>query len=137
VILSVGETLDIGALGDVPENVLVRRFVPQLEVLERTDLFLTHGGMNSTSESLWHGVPMLVFPQIGDQFFVAQRVGELGVGIPLEAERISADYLRAQAERALGDVSYREKAAQVQESLRAAGGYVTAADEVLRFVGQR
>ncbi|MEZ4836573.1 MAG: hypothetical protein R2873_32045 [Caldilineaceae bacterium] len=137
VILSVGNTLDIAALGAIPENVRVRRSVPQLEVLERTDLFLTHGGMNSTGESLWYAVPMLVFPQIGDQFFVAHRVRELGAGIQLHPERINPDYLRAQAERVLADASYRKNARRAQESLRAAGGYVTAADEVLRFVGRQ
>ena len=134
VVLSVGDRLDLAALGTVPENVLVRRAVPQLDVLEHTDLFLTHGGMNSVSESLWFGVPVLVFPQMGDQFFVAHRVAELGAGLTLAANQISPQMLREQAEQILADDAYRANARRIQESLRAAGGYMKAADEVMGFV---
>ncbi len=134
VVLSVGDRLDLEALGDVPENVLVRRSVPQLDVLERTHLFLTHGGMNSVSESLWFGVPVIVFPQIGDQFFVGHRVAELGAGITLSTNQIDPEVLREQVEQILADDSYRANARRIGESLRAAGGYVKAADEVVGFI---
>jgi MGT family glycosyltransferase len=137
VVLSVGNSLDLATLGDVPENVLVRRSVPQLELLERADLFFTHGGMNSVSESLWFGVPVIVFPQIGDQFFVSHRVEELGAGVTLTPDQIDPNTLRAQAERILANGTFRTNAARLRESLRAAGGYAAAADEVMRFVDGR
>lgn len=59
-ILSVGKHTDIGVLTDIPDNFTVRPFVPQLDVLQRADAFITHGGMNSVHEGLVYGVPLVV-----------------------------------------------------------------------------
>jgi len=45
VILSVGTQTQIEELGDIPKNLIVRNYVPQLEVLQHAKLFVTHGGM--------------------------------------------------------------------------------------------
>ncbi|HEX6552489.1 MAG TPA: MFS transporter, partial [Ktedonobacteraceae bacterium] len=58
----------------------MRDFVPQLEILQRAALFITHGGMNSASEGMYYGVPLIVIPQAQDQFYVAKRVTRLKAG---------------------------------------------------------
>ncbi len=60
---SVGTQTQIAELGDTPTNFIVRNYEPQLEVLQHAKLFITHGGMNSTSEGLYYGVPLIVLPQ--------------------------------------------------------------------------
>lgn len=125
------------ALTDVPPHILVRDFVPQLQILERADLFITHNGMNSTTESLYYGVPMLGLPQHYEQSVTAERVAARGAGIALGTSppygRFAAAELRATADRILGDATYRENARALGETLRSAGGHVRAADEILLF----
>ncbi|HEY1011385.1 MAG TPA: macrolide family glycosyltransferase, partial [Herpetosiphonaceae bacterium] len=133
IVLSVGQTIDLAALGEPPANFVVRRHVPQLEILRRADLFVSHGGMNSASESLLYGVPLLVVPQIGDQFFVAARVRELGAGLSLANADIAPERLRLLAETILAEPSFRRQAAKLGASLREAGGFERAADEVQAF----
>src|ERR1700712_18314 len=81
VLLSIGHRTDPAELGELPANAIVRRSVPQLAVLARAELFVTHGGMNSACESLVHGVPMVVYPQTADQPRVAARLEQLGAGV--------------------------------------------------------
>src|SRR5688572_19254618 len=50
-------------------------------MLECAQLFITHGGYNSIRESIRAGVPMAVLPQFSDQFYNADRVQELGLGL--------------------------------------------------------
>ena len=69
--MSIGSKIDPASLGVIPNNFIVRPHVPQLEVLRRADLFITHGGMNSVSEGCWYGVQMIVLPQVGDQVVIA------------------------------------------------------------------
>ena len=80
VIISVGKRFDVGKLKKVPSNIHVYNSVPQLEVLKMADVFVTHGGMNSVSEALVYGVPMVVIPFVSDQPVNARCIEKLGVG---------------------------------------------------------
>jgi MGT family glycosyltransferase len=128
--------VDAASLGPVPENFELRKFAPQLEILPRASLFLTHGGMNSVSEALWHAVPLLVFPQHGDQHLVAARVAELGAGLVLRPEDIEPGRLREMADRVLNAPAFRAGARQVAESFHTAGGPSRAASEILTWSRQ-
>ena len=73
VVLSIGQRVDVAALRPIPHNIIVRPHVPQLPLLERADLFITHAGMNSINEGLYYNVPLLLVPQQLEQALVAQR----------------------------------------------------------------
>lgn len=128
VIVSAGSA-DLSALGQIPANFIARSSVPQLEILRRADLFITHGGMNSVQESLYFGVPMVVLPQQTEQLFNGRIVAQAGAGILLERTA----QLWAAADRVLGDPAYRETAQRLGDALRAAGGYTRAADLIEAF----
>jgi MGT family glycosyltransferase len=135
VVLSIGASVDVAALGPLPPNAIVRRFVPQLALLRRASLFVTHGGMNSVNEGLSYGVPLVVYPQVHDQLVVARRVAELGAGVVLRG-RVDATVLRRAADEVVGDPRFRERARALGATLRAAGGAPRAADEIERLVRQ-
>ena len=142
IILSVGRRTDIGALGSIPTNFIVRNHVPQLEVLQRSDLFITHGGMNSVHEGLWYNVPLVVVPQQVEQALVARLIVKHGAGVAVGDRppygRVTADELRGAVERALADRDRLAQGAQtLGETFRAAGGAERAADEILAFIGER
>lgn len=80
VILNVGKNVKLETLKDLPSNIYAYNYVPQLEVLQHTDLFITHGGMNSVNEAIYYGVPMYVSPIANDQFINANRIQALQVG---------------------------------------------------------
>jgi UDP:flavonoid glycosyltransferase YjiC (YdhE family) len=76
---------------------------------------------------------MLVVPQAGDQLFIARQVEKLGAGLLVDPRRFTPASLREQAERVLGEVAFRQRSRVLGDSLREAGGYRRAADEVLVF----
>jgi MGT family glycosyltransferase len=137
-VVSVGKQTDIASLGKIPANFIVRNFVPQLEVLQRSDALITHGGLNSVHEGLYYGVPLLVVPQHMEQAFVAQQVIQHDAGLVLGDRppfgQVSASQLRATLERLLSERErYQQAAAKLGDSLRAAGGPQRAVDEILAF----
>jgi MGT family glycosyltransferase len=136
VVMSTGDNLPAGALGSPPPNVLVRRRVPQLQVLRRVSAFVTHGGMNSVNESLWFGVPMVVVPQMGEQALVGRRVEELGAGLHLDNDRVTPIGLREFVRRLLTEPAFRCNAQVLGESVRAAGGVARGADAVVTFTAR-
>ena len=133
VVVAVGRRVDPAALGEPPSNVIVRQFVPQLELLRRACLFVTHGGMNSVSEALYYDVPLVVIPQGADQVWIANRVAQLGVGKVLDRRQVSAGRLRESVAEVRSHSRYAAAAARVGESLRKAGGYLRALDEIEAF----
>jgi len=133
VMLSIGNQTQLPELGDIPANFIVRNYVPQLEVLQHAKLFITHGGMNSTSEGLYYGVPLIVLPQGSDQPIVARRVAEIGAGIQLNPEGLTAEALRETAEHVLKDASIQAACFEIDESFRAAGGYQRAVEEIFAY----
>ncbi|MBQ8823461.1 MAG: glucosyltransferase [Lachnospiraceae bacterium] len=132
VIMSVGKDTDINALGELPENISVYPSVDQIGVLRKADVFLSHCGMNSASESLYHGVPLVMFPQTQEQGGVAYRVGEVGAGIRLE--KTDSGSIKAAVEAVLGDKIYKENAGKIAESFKKSGGAKEAAQAILRAV---
>ena len=137
VVLSAGTRMDPSTLVRIPDNFLVRPHVPQLEVLEHTDVFVTHGGMNSVMEAIYYGVPMVVVPQQPEQAMIAARVAELGLGVALESGKITADALRDAVTTISGDPGYRSCLAHMQQAARDAGGYLRAADVIQQFGHQQ
>ncbi|MBN2910302.1 glycosyl transferase [Polycladomyces sp. WAk] len=137
VILSIGQHTPLEELPEIPDNFIVRHYVPQLEVLKHADLFITHGGMNSTNEGLYYGVPLLIIPLVNDQPFVAKRVKELGAGIVLDPSTVTAAMLRESAEKIWTDPRFAQNSRLISETLREAGGYRRAVDEILRFKDSR
>jgi MGT family glycosyltransferase len=134
VLLAVGATVDLDALGTVPPNATVRRYVPQIEVLGRARVFVSHGGMNSTMESIVAGVPLVVVPQQPEQGVTADRVTELGLGTHLEPEQVTAASLAAAVARVTGDAGIAARVDAMRAAAVSAGGPVRAAGAILRRV---
>jgi MGT family glycosyltransferase len=131
VVMSVGTKIDIADLGEIPDNFIVRASVPQLKILERASIFITHGGMNSTMEALYNGLPLIVLPQMGEQQITAQQIADLGLGMTLpNSTRSKAAELVQAVETVRREPSYREKAARFQRAIREAGGYQQAVKEI-------
>ncbi|MEV4410787.1 macrolide family glycosyltransferase [Catellatospora sp. NPDC049609] len=133
VVVSTGHT-DPAALGPLPDNVIALGSVPQLEVLSRAALFVTHGGVNSVNEALHAGVPMLVVPQGADQALVARRLAELDAGVSLRTEDVDERAVRVLAQRVLGEPRFRTAVRTLQAAQRQASGYARAADELERYL---
>lgn len=131
VVLSTGQT-GADALGTLPGNVIARPFVPQIDVLARASLFVTHCGMNSVTEALWHGVPMIAVPHTFEERHIAARVQELGAGVLLAQHGVTVDALRVAAERVLEQPSFRAASEALGRTLREAGGPSRAADVVMK-----
>jgi len=93
VLISIGSKVNKKEFGVVPSNIYIENYVPQIEVLKRASLFISHGGMNSVNEALYFGVPLLIFPQQPEQVMVAKRVEELGAGICITKKEIDSEYL--------------------------------------------
>lgn len=129
VVISVGNQLSLDCFGEIPENVFLYPFVDQIAVLQQADVFLTHCGMNSVSEALYFGVPLIMNPKTKEQEGVAVRVSQLGAGIYLQDE--TADMIRMAIHSILEDRTYRISASEIEKSFHACGGAKAAADKIL------
>ncbi|MFJ4793016.1 macrolide family glycosyltransferase [Kitasatospora purpeofusca] len=130
VVLQIGRHTDRAALGEVPANVEVHRWVPQFDVLAQADAFVTHAGTGGASEGLFHGVPMIAVPQAVDQFANADSLVALGVARRLDTEDATAGALRSALLELTGDPAVAGRLAAERASARAEGGTARAADLV-------
>ena len=135
VIMSVGKHGQYVSAAARHPHIHAMPYVPQLEVLSRAALFITHGGMNSTAEGICNEVPLLVAPQGADQFVVARRIEETGVGRKLSFWHRSPKRLRALVDEVVGDQQIRVRARELHRSFVEAGGPMRAAD-VLQSIGR-
>ncbi|MFD0617729.1 macrolide family glycosyltransferase [Paenibacillus sp. GCM10027629] len=136
IVMSVGSKAQISDLGEIPKNFIVKNYVPQTDVLQYTKVFITHGGMNSTHEGLYYGVPLIVIPQSADQPIIAGQVANIGAGIQLQMQSLTANQLREAVDHMLSLSSFKNAAANIGESFRESGGYHQAADEIFEFYNQ-
>ncbi|CAB4956372.1 unannotated protein [freshwater metagenome] len=130
VVLATGDHITPEELGELPAHITAQRHVPQLDVLEKATVFVTHGGMNSVMESLHHGVPMVVIPQMNEQTANGLRVDELGLGVRLERDDVKAEVLRDAVDRVVANADIAARVRALSEEMRAVDGPVVAADAI-------
>ena len=140
-ILSVGNNTDMAQLGTIPGNFIVRNYVPQLDILQHVDVFVTHGGMNSVHEGLYYGVPEIAVPNHLEQLLNGKRVAETCVGILLGDQypygRVTSQELRQALDEVLHNPHYRQNAARMGKTLKDAGGCLQAVAEIEAYMAQQ
>lgn len=134
VVIATGRPLEQLNLGPIPANFLVRSYVPQLDVLEWTDVVINHGSMTTVMEAISRGVPMVVIPQASSQETSARRVAEVGLGIALEKTAVTAPSLLEAVTRIMSDASFHARAQQMQDEASEAGGFLAAAQALQGFI---
>jgi MGT family glycosyltransferase len=107
---------------DFAGSPLLVKYAPQLELLARANLTITHAGLNTVMQSLMFGVPMVAVPITHDQPAIAARVRQCGSGEVIPIKNLTAPRLRAALERVASDPGYRVRARALSESIRVAGG---------------
>ncbi|MBU3113552.1 macrolide family glycosyltransferase [Clostridium lacusfryxellense] len=135
IIMSIGKNVNIKDLGTIPDNFLVYQIVPQLEVLKRTTIFITHGGMNSVNEAIYYGVPVITIPQFADQPAVARRLEKLGLGKVIDKKNVSVETLKKALNDVLYNAMYKKNMNIMSEDMINSGGYKAATTEIEKYIG--
>lgn len=118
---------DPDLLEEWPENFIVERCVPQLQLLPLLNGVVCHAGHNTVCETLLHGLPLVVIPIAYDQSYVAARVAQVHAGVRLNFKRFHAAHIKNAVHEILHNNSYRMAAAAIQSSFEQAGGTAYAA----------
>src|SRR5260370_1186460 len=132
VVLSVGKSIDPDDLRPIPSNVIIVSTAPQIELLKRASLCITHAGLNTALEALAQGVPIVAIPIGFDQPGVAARIAYHRVGEFVEIGDLTAERLAQLIQRVRQNPSYRDKARYFQKVIARTQGLDLAADVIER-----
>jgi len=119
---------------------LVVKYAPQLEILARASVTITHAGLNTVMQSLMFGVPLVAMPITHDQPAIAARVQRSGAGEMIAIRDLTPQRLRAALDLVMSVPTYRMRAKEISASIQTAGGVERAVDiveEVLARSGSR
>ena len=134
-VLSVGQYLDPEEIGPVPSNTIIVKRAPQLELLKRASVCITHAGLNTVLEALAEGVPQVAIPVTNDQPGVAARIAKKKTGLVLPLKDLTASRLSLLLDEVLNDSTYRANARDFQKVIAETNGLSTAADLVEQAFG--
>jgi zeaxanthin glucosyltransferase len=134
-VLSIGDQVDPRQIGSVPNNAVIVKRAPQLELLKQTSVCITHAGLNTVLESLAQGVPQVAIPVTYDQPGVAARIAHKQTGVVAALDKLTADHLAFLLKEVLSNVTYRDNARKLQKAIADANGLSIAADLVEECLG--
>lgn len=135
-VISLGGGHSPDLLPDLPGKPIVVGYAPQLELLQKATLTISHAGMNTTLESFTNGVPIVAIPISNDQPGVASRIAWTGAGTMVPLGTVSVERLRKAIKQVLTEDSYKKNAVRLQEAIRRAGGVRQAADIIEQAVAR-
>ena len=127
-----GEQLNVVLVSDpdlfenIPENIMVCKQIPQLDLIPHLDAVVCHAGYNTVCESLSYAVPLVVIPIAYDQSYVAGCVVDSGAGIRLNFNRFKAIQLKEAVSSVLNKEEYKNRAKEIQQSFNETGGMTKA-----------
>lgn len=122
-------------IGPLAGNPILVAYAPQLELIQRAALVITHGGLNTVLENLAHGVPLVLLPFNNDQPGVASRVAWTGAGDFISGKWVSPGGLRKALNRVLSEPSYKQSAQRIQAEMAGVDGLYLAANIVEKVLG--
>jgi zeaxanthin glucosyltransferase len=134
-VLSVGDELDPEQMGAVPSNTILVKRAPQLELLKRASVCITHAGLNTVLESLAQGVPQVAIPVTVDQPGVAARIAEKKTGLVVPLKKLTVSHLSLLLDQVLNEPMYRDNARYFQKAIAETNGLSVAADLVEESLG--
>jgi zeaxanthin glucosyltransferase len=134
-VLSIGDQLEPEQIGPVPNNAIIVKRAPQLELLKQTSVCITHAGLNTVLESLAQGVPQVAIPVTFEQPGVAARIVHHQTGVITSLNKLTADHLSELLDEVLTDSIYRDNAAELQKAIAKANGLSVAADLIEESLG--
>ena len=121
----------------LPDNILLLPNVPQIEILKRASLFITHAGMNSASETIHYGVPVICIPIMGDQSLVALRLcDELNFGKKLDYNKFTSNQIRTYIHELLENKKYFENILELTKLSRKQNGVETGVNLIEEYFKQ-
>ncbi|MFC4852870.1 macrolide family glycosyltransferase [Actinophytocola glycyrrhizae] len=134
VVLHAHKGLDLDAVGELPPNVEVHGWLPQLAVLEHTDVLVCHGGLGTLMAAFARSTPVVVVPNAGEQMVNGDRVVELGLGEMFSQREVTAAGLRASVDELHADGGVRARVEAMSGAIRRAGGGAHGADVVEEYL---
>jgi zeaxanthin glucosyltransferase len=135
-VLSVGDQVDPEQIGKVPNNAIIVKQAPQLELLKQSSVCITHAGLNTVLECLAQGVPQVAIPITYDQPGVAARIAHKQTGAVTSLDKLTADRLATLLNKVLSDPTYRDNARKLQKAIAKTSGLSVAADLVEKCLGR-
>jgi zeaxanthin glucosyltransferase len=133
-VVSHGGGLAMDEAAGLPGDPLVVGYAPQVDLLARAALTITHAGLNTVLDSMTNGVPVVAVPITYEQPAIARRIEWAGAGQTIALNRLTPDRLREAASAVLEHREYRAAAQRIAGSIRTAGGTRRAADIVEKAV---
>ena len=127
-VLSIGNVLDPEQIGPVPKNAIVVNNAPQLELLKKASVCVTHAGFNTVLEALTQGVPQIAIPVTNDQFGIAARIADKKTGTVASLEGLDSSRLSDHFDEVLNNPVYRHNARSMQKAIARKNGLSVAAD---------
>ena len=134
-VLSLGDQLDPEQIGPLPTNTIMVKRAPQLELLKRASVCITHAGLNTALETLAQGVPQVAIPVTVDQPGVAARIAEKKTGLAVPLKELTVSRLSLLLDQVLNDSTYRDNARYFQKVIAKTNGLSKAADLLERAFG--
>ncbi|MBK8727371.1 MAG: hypothetical protein IPL96_15370 [Holophagaceae bacterium] len=136
-VMKVSPHLPAGSWPGGPENVLAVHEQPQLALLDRASLMVSHAGDNSVNEALAKGVPLVLAPAGVDQAEVAQRVVEAGAGLRIALGSVTVLELRETIRRVLDEQGFRSNAERIAADFARCDGPRVGAALLERLISSR
>ncbi|KAK5640042.1 hypothetical protein RI129_010853 [Pyrocoelia pectoralis] len=104
-------------LPNKPENVLISKWLPQQDILRHPNikLFITQGGMQSSEEALYNGVPIIGVPIFGDQFGNIGKMVHKGMGLSIDFDDLNKKEFQEKILEVIQNPKYRNKVKELAE----------------------
>lgn len=122
---------------ELPNNILLLPSAPQIDILQRASLFVTHCGMNSTHETIKYGVPVVALPLNADQPAVASRLcNDLKLGVMLNKDSLNVEIVRRAVHEVLKNDLYKNNIIEYSKISAKYDGVKNGADLIEKFINE-